>query len=78
MTFEPSIEYQRFKITVEPHLTKKEFSIILENFKFFKMSNDEILEILFIPYPIPKMSKPPSKYLYSSFSEKFSNVQNSA
>ena len=53
-SFEPKFEYQSFKLTVELHLTRKFFEVILEILKLIKKSYDNISKTLFIPYLIPK------------------------
>ena len=60
-TFEPSIEYQSYKLTAELHLTRKEILFILENLKLIKKLYENILKTLFIPYPTPKFVKTPQQ-----------------
>ena len=60
-TFDSHIAYQKFKLTAELHLTRKEILFILENLKLIKKSYDNISKTLFIPYPKPKIVKTPQQ-----------------
>ena len=76
LTFDPHIVYQSFNFTAELHLTRKQILFILEKLKFIRKSYDNVSKTLFIPYPIPKFGKTPSKALYFFISIKIFTAQN--
>ena len=68
-TFEPSIEYQSFKLTAELNLSRKKFLFILEILKVIKKLCDNISKSLFIPY-LPKFeSTSLQTYLFLRFND---------
>ena len=49
INFQPSIEYQSFRLTAELHLTRKQFLCFLKDFKLIKKSFDNLSKTFLSP-----------------------------
>ena len=65
-SFEPSIEYQSFKLTADLHMTRNKILFILKRSNFIKHLFDIISEALFIRFRLPILLNFPSRVLCSS------------
>ena len=75
-SFQPSNEYESFKLTAELHLTKKKYLFILESLKLIKKLYDNISKTLFIPYRFLKLVKiPRQSSLFLHFYKRFSKFK---